>query len=223
MVTRVLKTRGAPNSTTFGNVGDMRIDIDTNNVYRCARVITEGENHGFITVYCNERHNAIYEWEIVSLEEVDTYILVDEDGNEFPAVLVGDEVVFTATANDIREGTVAATADGVTVGTKEIPAYHTTEGVELVPGGKSFAIKIAEDNRYDYTKLQAILCPVNGTIAESVAADKVCINDNVYLVGTSESLAKISLDHADKSINLGITNDTGKPFVIRYFTYKEEY
>ena len=61
------------------------------------------------------------------------YILVDEDGTEVPAVLVEEETVFNATANDIREGMVAATDAGVIVGTKEIPAYITTEGVQAIP------------------------------------------------------------------------------------------
>jgi hypothetical protein len=46
-----------------------------------------------------------------------TFLLVDENGKEFVGVVVGEEVVFTATAADIAEGKVAGTSDGVVVGT----------------------------------------------------------------------------------------------------------
>lgn len=155
-----------------------------------------------------------------SSDDTQTYILVDEAGNEISAVMVEEETVFTATANDIREGMVAATDDGVTVGTKEIPSYHTTEGVQGVPAGSAFSIVIKD--RYDYTKLQAIICPYNTTLADSVAAEKVCIENNVYSVGDVTPLATVYINQDTSSIELGITNDGSTPFVIRYFTYKEE-
>lgn len=46
-----------------------------------------------------------------------TYILVDENGNEVPAVYMGADTILTATANDIRLGTTAITDEGVTEGT----------------------------------------------------------------------------------------------------------
>jgi hypothetical protein len=50
-----------------------------------------------------------------------TYIIVDENGYEIPAVLTEEEVVLTATAaNDIRIGKTAVTEEGVVVGQKEI-------------------------------------------------------------------------------------------------------
>lgn len=157
------------------------------------------------------------------VQETATYIFVTEDGKEVPAVEVAEETVFTATANDIRVGTVAATAEGVTEGMKDIPAYHTTEGLAAVPAGSEFAITIRTADRYDFTKLQAIICPYNESMANSVAAEKVAINNSVYAAGSAESLATVTLDHDNKQIKLGITNDGTTPFVIRYFTYKEEY
>ena len=44
------------------------------------------------------------------------YILVDEEGNEIPAVYVDSEVALTATADDIRAGCTAATDAGIIVG-----------------------------------------------------------------------------------------------------------
>lgn len=52
-----------------------------------------------------------------------TVIFQTEGGEEMYAVLVGSEKVFTATANDIRKGKVAATDVGVVTGTKDIPDY----------------------------------------------------------------------------------------------------
>lgn len=158
---------------------------------------------------------------VTPMAETQTYILEDEDGNEVPAVLVSEETVFTATANDIRLGTVAATAEGVTEGTKDIPAWHTTEGTVYVPAGSSFTINLP-DGRHDYTKLQAIICAYSTSMASSVAAEKVAINDNVYPVGSTEIVAAVTVDDTTKTINLGITNEGTTPCVIRYFTYKEE-
>ena len=72
---------------------------------------------------------------VTNIMDSATYILVDESGNEIPAVYVDSEQVFTATANDIRIGTVAANNDGIVEGEKEIPAYHTTTGLALTPVG----------------------------------------------------------------------------------------
>ena len=47
-------------------------------------------------------------------EPVNTYILVDENGVEVPAVLVDEKVTLTATTNDIRIGTTAVTEQVLT-------------------------------------------------------------------------------------------------------------
>lgn len=152
-----------------------------------------------------------------------TYILVDENGRELPAVFVENETIFDATANDIRAGRVAVTSEGVTVGTKDIPAYHTTEGFAVAPAGNEMEIFIPVSDRYDFTKLQAIICPYNTSTADSVAAEKVSIDGNVYEVGETTAIAAVAVDHESKTIKLGITNEGEHLCVIRYFTYKEEY
>lgn len=48
-----------------------------------------------------------------------SFVLVDEDNNEYTGVVVGEEVVFTATAADIVKGKTAGTSEGVVVGTHE--------------------------------------------------------------------------------------------------------
>ena len=154
-------------------------------------------------------------------DDTQMYILVDEDGNEYPAVLVDEETMFDATANDIREGKVAATESGVTVGTKDIPSYHTLEGFVIIPAGSSFSVTGIVD--YDYTKLQAIICALGASLDTSVAAEKVSIESKVYAVGSTEVLSTVSTNSETSSINLGITNEGSAPCVMRYFTYKEEY
>lgn len=153
----------------------------------------------------------------------ETVILVDEDGVEVPAVFTDEIVEITATANDIRLGTTAITNEGIITGEKVIPAYHTTEGVTIIPVGSEFTIYIPESDRYDYTKIQVIMCPLNGTPDQSVAAAMVAINNEVYMVEESEVIGSLSVDHDSKEIKLGITNSDNVPFVVRYFTYKEEY
>ena len=149
-----------------------------------------------------------------------TYILVDENGNEIPAVFVENKTIFDATANDIRIGKVAANQNGVVEGTKEIPVYVTHEGIKLVTAGSKFVIPIAD---YDYTKLQAIICPFNTSTNNSVCAEKVVIEDNVYNVLSYEVLTKVIKDNTTGMIDFCITNDTSGLYIIRYFTYKEIY
>lgn len=153
-------------------------------------------------------------------DDTQMYILQDEDGTEYPAVLVDEETVFDATANDIREGKVAATDDGVITGTKDIPAYYTTEGYRLITAGKPFETAVTE--HYDFTKLSANICPFSKSLMTSVSAEKVVIEENVYPVNSTYIVSSVIRDGINKKINLGFTNDTSSIYVLRYFTYKEE-
>lgn len=152
-----------------------------------------------------------------------TYILKTEDGQEIPAVLTEDTVNLTATANDIRLGTVAVTNDGVIEGTKVIPAYHTFEGFRVVTAGSTVTIPNFNTivDIYDYTKLQTMLCAFNTNVDNSVSVEKVSIGDSVYNVQSVDAISSVTKNHDTKTINLGITNETGKPMILRYFTYKE--
>lgn len=149
-----------------------------------------------------------------------TYILVDEKGNEVTAVLVEDVTMFDATANDIRVGKVAATESGVTVGTKNIPSYLTSVGIAVIPKGSVFAINDIDD--CEYTELQAVVCSFEGSLAGSVAVSKIVIENNVYEPNSTEVLASITIDVESSAINFGITNESDAPCVIRYFSYREE-
>ena len=75
---------------------------------------------------------------------------------------------------------------------------------------------------YDYTKLQCIICPFNTSISDSVAADRVVIDGNLYEVNSSTVLSEVTKDATEKAIKLGITNDSSSSYIIRLFTYKEE-
>lgn len=148
------------------------------------------------------------------------YILVDEDGNEIPAVLTEEEVDLTATANDIREGVTAVTDDGVVTGEKEIPAYHTYQGYRIIPAGGTVK---HTGHDCDYTKMQALVCVYNTSIANSTSTEKVSIDNYVYPVQSTESIAQVSIDIDSGTINFGINNETTKLQVLRYFYYKEIY
>lgn len=152
-----------------------------------------------------------------------TVLLVDDEGNEVAATYLEEEVVFTATENDIREGAVAVTDKGITKGTKFIPSYNTVEGTKMIPSGKEMEILLPTRDMYDYTKFQAISCMYNTSLANSVASEKVAINDKVYEVRSTSELSSISKDGSTKKIKFGIINNTGAPVIIRYITYKEIY
>lgn len=159
--------------------------------------------------------------EVANILNATTFILVDQDGREYPAVWVESDTVCNATANDIRKGSVAITPEGVIEGTKEIPAYHTTEGYKLIPAGSE--LKVTGITHYDYTKLQALICAFNSTIADSVSTEKVCVGDEIYPVNSTDVVSTVSIEADKKAISFGIVNDGESPVVIRYFTYKEIY
>ena len=151
----------------------------------------------------------------------ETIILVDECGNDIPAVLVDEEVDITATENDIRLGTTAITDKGVVEGMKVIPSYHTTEGEKLISSGKPLIIKMYSDN-CQFTKLYAFVCNFNTTMTDSVSTEMVVINNIVYMTNSTEPLSTVTVDKETQTIELGIINTSKTPYVIRFMTYKEE-
>lgn len=162
---------------------------------------------------------------IVSDDET-VYILRDSEGNEAVGVLVDVETVLDATPNDIRKGVTAVTEEGITVGEKVIPGYHTTEGYRLIPAGDDICVPLDSFDdgiqRYDFTKLQAVICPyINDNIFESVAVNKVAIDEAVYNVQSVEKIATVTRDVDNKQIYFGIKNTSESTVLIRYFSYKE--
>lgn len=156
-----------------------------------------------------------------------SYVLETEDGSQkFFGVLVGEETVLTANAHtDIREGVIAATENGVEVGSKFIPSYNTISGKRKITSGASLVIPLYDYslNLSDFTELQVIVCDFDGNITNSVAATKVVISNKVYEVGSSAVLAEVTKDLDNKKINLGIINESENACVMRYLLYKEIY
>jgi hypothetical protein len=149
-----------------------------------------------------------------------TLILLDENGNEITGVVVDQETIFTAGDNDVREGMVYASDDGVSTGTKDIPIYYSTEGNKAIPNGKALKIIIPD---CEYTKLQCIICSYNKNIQNSVNALQVVINDTVYNVQSIDAVSTVTVYVEGSAIDFGITNTTGSPILIRYFTFREVY
>lgn len=152
-----------------------------------------------------------------------TYIIQMDNGEEVPAVLVGSETVFTATANDIREGKVAASDTGIVTGDKVIPAYHTSEGYRIITPGSSITIPNLNTSidSYDYTKLQAMVCIFNINETNSVQTEKVSIGNSVYNVQSTEPISEVTKDHESKIIDFGILNESDGMQILRFFMYKE--
>ena len=206
----------------MSRVGNIYIDATNNKKYTCTADIT------ISPTLINDRETKYSLWKQqigngeTIIENPKTIVLEDENGNQVVAVLVDQEVDFTATANDIREGKVAATDDGVTIGEKFIPSYHTREGRKVVMPGEEMTITaLTAYDGYDYTKFQAIITPFNISVDDSTSAEFVSIEDNVYKVQTVDAVSAITKDYANRLINLNITNDFDVPCIVRYITYKE--
>lgn len=151
-----------------------------------------------------------------------TLILEDPSGLEITGVVTENEQVFNATPNDVRTGCVCVTGDGIITGTKDIPAYRTRRGYRVIKNNSNFIISLPEYDAYDYTQLQCIIAPFNTNIENSVLVDKVVLNDNVFAIGSVESVSSVTKNIETKSIDFGITNTSGKDYIIYFFTYKEE-
>lgn len=151
-----------------------------------------------------------------------TVIIEDVDGNQMTGVVTGSEVVFTATDNDVREGLVYASDDGISTGTKNIPAYETTQESILILPGENFSINLEHRDKYDYTKIQGIIAKFNTSFVDSVETNKIVLNDGVYSVNSTDVISNITKNIKTKSIDFNVANDTEDIYVIHYFTYKEE-
>lgn len=151
-----------------------------------------------------------------------TFILTDENGNEITGVCVDNPVVFTAGDNDVREGMIYASDSGVSTGNKEILEYRTTAAYRGILPGQTFSIPLSDHNMYDYTKLQCVIVKFNTSFANSVAAEKIVINNGVYNVGSTDKIADVTKNAETQSIELNIINTTEDRYYIHYFTYREE-
>lgn len=150
-----------------------------------------------------------------------TFIIEDADGNELVGIVVDEEVIFTATENDIRKGTVAATQIGVTEGTKEIPNYRATEGYTVIKPGDDITIKMFSD-MCEYTTFQGLICGYNTTPYDSVSTEKVVLLDRIYPVGSTTVLSDISVDSITQSINIGLINNREYSVVVHFMIIKED-
>lgn len=64
-----------------------------------------------------------------------TLILEDENGNQLTGVVTGSEVMFTATDNDVREGIVYASNNGVSTGTLQVPSGEASSSLYVLSCG----------------------------------------------------------------------------------------
>lgn len=150
-----------------------------------------------------------------------TFIITDADGNELTGVVVDQETVFDATAADVRIGKTFASDEGVAQGENTI-TYRTSEGVELIMPGADFCItSLKLYNAYNYTKLQCIITKYVSSM-DQMATEKIVLNNNVYNVGSSISMAQVTKNNEGKTIDLNIINDTDNIYIIYFFTYAEE-
>lgn len=165
--------------------------------------------------------SGLYGTPIIAPAAINTIQIENSDGSTILGVVTGEETIFTATDNDVREGSVYASDGGVSTGTKVIPSYHTTETSRYIPVGSDVTIPLPTLNKYDYTKLQVIICDFNENMSNSVAATKISILDKVFDVNSTNVVSNVTKDETTKSINLGITNNSTVPWVVRCLTYKE--
>ena len=151
-----------------------------------------------------------------------TLTLVDENGTELVGVIVGQETIFTAGDNDVREGFIYAGDSGVSTGTKNIPAYRTDCGRIGIFPGESASLPLEQYQQYDYTELQCIISKFNTTLVNSIITDKIVVKGKLYNVNSADVIAEATKNADTKCIDLNFTNNTEDIIVIHYFTYRQE-
>ncbi len=146
-----------------------------------------------------------------------TFIFEDEAGNTFTGVAVDNEVVFTATDNDVREGLTYVSGNGVSTGTKIIPTYYASHGEKIVMSNKEASIYMP---KYDYDSLIVTISTYNTSMSKSTVSTYVSIDNGMYTVGSNNKLSDITTDKETQQIKLGIT--VSEKSVLRYFVVTEE-
>lgn len=147
--------------------------------------------------------------------------IVDGNGNTLVGTVTDSAVVFDATREDVKVGKMFASNDGVQEGI-DTKTYRTTQASRAILPGESFSIPLVSNDRYNYTKFQAMIAKFNITIDDSVSVNKIVFNDVVYDVNSTAKLSNVAKNTLTKSIDLNITNSTSDTYVIHYSTYKEE-
>ena len=147
-----------------------------------------------------------------------TVIIEDTDGNELTGVVTGEEVVFTATDKQVADGFVYAGDNGVSTGSREFLSYRTTRGYKLVDIGDSYTLQLSDNDQYQYTQLQCLISPLSNPYMVTMSV----LDNGVYSVSDGSKLSDVTIDISTKSINLNISNTSNEPYVIYYFTYRQE-
>lgn len=147
--------------------------------------------------------------------------IVDGNGNTLVGTVTDSAMVFDATREDVKIGKMFASNDGVQEGI-DTKIYRTTQASRAILPGESFSIPLVSNDRYNYTKFQAMIAKFNITIDDSVSVNKIVFNDAVYDVNSTAKLSNVAKNTLTKSIDLNITNSTSDTYVIHYITYKGE-
>lgn len=150
-----------------------------------------------------------------------TLIFEDEAGNSFVGVVTDSVKMFDATPADVKIGKTFVSDSGIAEGT-DTKTYRTTHAYYLIFPGERFSVPLIDYDSYDYTQLQAMIAMFNTTILDSMSVVKVALYDYVYDVNSNDKLSHISKDKDSKSVDFGITNNTGNIYIVHYNTYKEE-
>ena len=60
---KVYQGNGAPVTTTYGNVGDYYLDLNTDKMYKCVDIVNHGLDRQFLTMYDSHPDRTEYVWE----------------------------------------------------------------------------------------------------------------------------------------------------------------
>lgn len=148
-------------------------------------------------------------------------VIQDVDGTELFGVVTGDEIVFTATKDDVKVGKTFISSEGIQAG-EDTRTYRSLHATCCILPNEKFSIPLEKYNQYDYTEFQAMISKFNTTKFDSVSVDKVSLYGEMYDVGSDTKLSDVTKNPTSKSIDLNIINNTNYTYIIHFNTYKEE-
>lgn len=79
-------------------------------------------------------------------------------------------------------------------------------------------LQLSDNDQYQYTQLQCLISPLSNPYMVTMSV----LDNGVYSVSDGSKLSGVTIDISTKSINLNIANTSNDPYVIYYFTYRQE-
>lgn len=147
-----------------------------------------------------------------------TYLI--EDGGVAVLAILADEADVmepNACCEDVKAGKVFVGANGLQVGTNDLPSCRVISGAHEVAPGVDFVLRIEKAEQWNYTTLHGII-----TYKNTPYKVEMLIMDNAVYNSNGDKISDITKDRSTHTIRFNIKNETAEPQLLHFFVCKEE-